>query len=303
MDTSLLTIITEDQLQLPGLLYTPDEPTSQMAIFLHGMGSTSVFYKHEQHTQRAVELAKHGIAYCAFNNRGAHYAKKLKRTDGESFMYGMDFETIREAVMDIESVIAKLSDLGYDEFYLIGHSSGANKICVYDFYTADNPVSAYVLWAGGDDTGMFYELMGEHRFRSVLDMCRREINAGRGSEYVPLDVMSHPYSYRSLYDLMNPDGDYNVFPFLAEFNGHQLGNKPKFREWSQITVPGLVIYGEEDEFFNGYVPQATEVLQTYAHPEAGHRYKIVPGADHSFGHHQNELNAEIGSFLAERRTK
>jgi pimeloyl-ACP methyl ester carboxylesterase len=296
MSPSLLTIFTDDQLQLPGLLYEPDN-SKKVALFLHGMGSTSVFYKHEQHTERAKALAEHGIAYCAFNNRGAHYIKKLKRTDGESFMYGMAFETIREAVLDIQSALAELSRLGYEEFYLIGHSTGANKICVYDSYTEENPVSGYVLWAGGDDTGLFYEQFGEHQFHTVLDMCRREIEAGRGTEYVPLDIMPQPYSYAALYDLMNPDGDYNTFPFFAEFQGYTLGDKPKFREWHGVTVPSLVVYGEEDEFFQGRAGEAVSALQRYAHPESEHSYELVPEADHSFRHHQEELNASIASFL------
>jgi len=297
MDQSLLTIITDDQLQLPGLLYTPDQETKRVAIFLHGMGSTSVFYKHEQHTRRAETLTKYEIAYCAFNNRGAHYIKKLKRTDDESFMYGMAFETIREAVTDIQSAIAELSRLGYEEFYLIGHSTGANKICVYDYYTQENPVSGCILWAGGDDTGMFYEQMGEHQFYTMLDMCRREIEADRGSDYVPLDLMPYPYSYRSLYDIMNPDGDYNTFPFFAALNEYQLGSKPMFREWHQVNVPSMVIYGENDEFFNGQVTKCIDTLKSYASPNVTHTYTTIPGADHSFSHHQDTLNTECARFI------
>ena len=67
-----------DKLMLPGMLFEPEEKTKKVAINLHGNGSASVFYNFERTDSFAKELNKQNISFFTFNNRGAHYIKKLK---------------------------------------------------------------------------------------------------------------------------------------------------------------------------------------------------------------------------------
>lgn len=150
-DTKLIQFESTDNLLLPGLIFEPKNKTDKVAINLHGNGSSSVFYSFERADSFARHLNKKGIAFFTFNNRGAHYIKKLKiNKDGEEeIKIGTAFELIKDCVKDVDGAIEFLEKLGYKEFYLIGHSTGANKICVYNYYKPKNKVSKYVLLGGG----------------------------------------------------------------------------------------------------------------------------------------------------------
>ena len=129
-------IKTPDHFTLPGLLYEPKKKKAA-AIYLHGNGSSSVFYHDDQLTEWVPVFAKLGVALLFFNNRGAHLLKSLRyKKSGKNFKTygGMAYEKIRDCVSDIDGAIAFLRQRGYHTFYLIGSSTGANKICVYNHY-------------------------------------------------------------------------------------------------------------------------------------------------------------------------
>ena len=109
-------------------------------------------------------------------------------------------------------------------YWRVAALSGANKIAVYDHYRRRNPIRAYVLLGGGDDTGLAYADFGPRRFRSVLERAR---NLRTSEELVPQSISKLPMSWRSLYDMINPDGDYNVFPFLEIMRGVRLSKRPR----------------------------------------------------------------------------
>src|SRR3989338_3220498 len=131
---SFVQFITVDDLLLPGLLFKSGS-SKKVAINLHGNGSSSIFYDLNYLWQQ--QLVKSGIDVLMFNNRGAHIIKKFSKViDGEKVRipYGTAYEKIKDCVIDINAAIGFLKKQGYSEFYLIGHSTGANKICVYDHY-------------------------------------------------------------------------------------------------------------------------------------------------------------------------
>ena len=99
---------TKDGLTLPGLLYATPKSKS-LAIFLHGNGSSSVFYDESKNHVFTKALAQKGISTLYFNNRGAHIVKSLNINSGKtkrSKLFGMAHEKIKECVTDIDGAIA-----------------------------------------------------------------------------------------------------------------------------------------------------------------------------------------------------
>src|SRR6266480_892480 len=94
-EPKLVQIKTEDGLTLPGLLYESKKSTKAM-INLHGNGSYSVFCHDDQMPEFVDVLDKAGISLLMFDNRGAHYIKKLhvekKGKPFERKRYGMAYE-------------------------------------------------------------------------------------------------------------------------------------------------------------------------------------------------------------------
>ncbi len=292
----LVQIKTGDGPILPGLLY--ETPRSKkVAIHLHGNGSTSVFYHDDQRDEQAKALSKKGISFLLFNNRGAHLIKKLdvaERGKKKRKRFGMAYERIKDCLKDIDGAIKYLEKLGYRKFYLIGESTGANKICVYHYYKPKNKVSKYILLSGGDDTGIYYNMLGRKKFFKLLKESKEKIKKGKGEEIITDLLPEEIFSYISFYDIANPNGDYNVFPFLEQIKNLKLSKKSLFRHFKSINKPALVVYGEKDEYGWGNIPKLVDILKKHK-PEF--KYKIVKGADHGFSKHQKQLSKIISSWL------
>jgi hypothetical protein len=131
----------------------------------------------------------------------------------------------------------------------------------------------YVLLAGGDDTGLMYEHLGARRFQSALERARQRRTS---DEFVPRSISKLPMSWRSLYDTINPDGDYNVFPYLEIMRGVRLSKRGRF-----------VVYGDRDEYRYGDVSRGVEILADAAGPNF--EFAVKEGADHGFGGREEEL--------------
>ncbi len=299
MNTPIIVQIkTEDSLTLPGLFY--EAPNSKKAaIFLHGNGSSSVFYSDDLKEEQAHALNDKGISYLLFNNRGAHLIKKLnvENKDGtaERKRFGMAYEKIKDCIKDIDAAVNHLESKGYHEFYLIGESTGANKICVYHHFKPKNKIAKYILLGGGDDTGIYYNELGKKRFNKLLKEAKDKISKKKGEELICELLPEEIFSYIGFYDIANPDGDYNVFPFLEVMRRVKLSKKKLFRYFKSVNKPTLVIYGEKDEYAWGNVPRVVKILKEQK-PEF--EYVIIKDADHGCSQHQKELAKVIADWLS-----
>lgn len=278
-----------DGASLAGLLFEPKRKTVRAALWLHGTGGSSVFESGRTNLL-AAEFTNAGIAYFPFNNRGATLMRHLQGKPRG----GMAYERIRECVLDIDGALAELRRRGYREFALIGHSTGANKIAVYDHYKPRNRVKSYVLLAGGDDTGMIYETLGPRRFAAALAKARTKRNS---VDLVPPSISGPVMSWRAWYDMANPDGDYNVFPFLEVLQGVRLSRRAKFRYLRNLRKPTLVLYGDRDQYCYGDVSRCVAIIADAIGPKPNVELGILADADHGFGGRERELARLIIDWL------
>lgn len=300
MKLSHTRFIATDGTKLAGLLFTPSKQTKKVALFLHGNGFSSIFESVEKTEAFAQALTKNDIAFFPFNNRGAGYIRKLKKdVDGkeEEIQGGTAYELIKDCIFDIDGAIAYLKKQGFTTFYLIGESTGANKICVYNYYQKKNPVSKVVLLSGGDDTGVYYHEMGEKKFNLALKRCQEEVAKGHGLRLIPKYFLDYTFSYQSLYDTLNPDGDYNMFPYTEYFNHLELSKKKLFREYESLTMPVLVVYGANDEYCYGKVPEIVNVLEKKSH-SSHFKAVIIPDTDHGLTGKTEEGATIIAKWFA-----
>jgi len=258
-----------DGVALAGMLFEPPRPRGAI-LWLHGTGGASVF-ESARTNQLARVFSEYRLAFFPFNNRGAHYVRRAGRQFG-----GSAFERIRECVHDIDGAIAELRRRGYKDFTLAGHSTGANKIAVYDHFRKRNRAKRYVLVAGADDAGLLYEELGPQKFRAFLKKAPSLRNA-----LMPGRMMT----WRAFYDMANPNGDYNVFPFHPAIRGRR-----PFRYVRAIKKPSLYIYGELDEF--GF---DTELLAKQVGPNA--EIVVIRDADHGFSGKEDELARLIAEWV------
>jgi pimeloyl-ACP methyl ester carboxylesterase len=299
-----------DGIELAGLLYEPERRTDHAAVFLHGTGGSSVFEARRTNLL-AAELLAGGIAFFPFNNRGAHLLRRLRFTETHVRAEerqgrtpaprhgGMAHEVIRDSVHDIDGAMGELRRRGYRRIDLIGHSTGANKIAVYDHFKPRNQAGRYVLLAGGDDTGLLYTQLGARRFNAALVRARTMIRSRRGDELVPRSLSSLPMSWRSFYDMANPDGDYNVFPFLEAMQSLRLSRRSRFRFLRGMRKPVLMLYGENDEYCHGDVSRAVAALADALAASRNVEIAIMSDADHGFSGRERDLGRLLVSWLSD----
>lgn len=296
MNPKFVEFSTSDGLLLPGLLYEA-KGSKKVVIYLHGNGSSSVFYDEAEKRGLPEQVNTKGVSFLKFNNRGAHIIKKLNVKKGkevERLKYGCAFEIIKECILDIDSAVKFLQGLGYNEFYLAGASTGANKICVYNYYKPQNVFKKYILICGGDDTGIYYSILGDKKFWKLLNDSKEKIAIGKGEDLIKPLLPNEIFSYKGFYDIANPDGDYNCFPFSEVLGKAKLSKKPLFRYFKTIKTPSLVIYGEKDEYAWGEVSKVVEILKRY---QPKFDYRIIEGADHGFTGKNKELTDAITKWL------
>ena len=252
-----------DGVSLAGVLFEPaGRPGfSPALIWLHGTGGASIFESRRTNIL-AAELLARGIAFFPFNNRGAHVVRRAGDRLG-----GAAFERIRDCVPDIDGAVRELRRRGYRQLYLAGHSTGANKIAVYDRLKPRNGIKRYVLLAGGDDTALMRATPAQ------LARARAMIKTRRGDELMPRRLMS----WRAFYDVANPRGDYNVFA-------------PPWRQIKRIRKPSLYIYGDSDE----YAPDLAALAEQVG-PNA--EIVVLEDADHGFTGREGEVGRLIGDWL------
>jgi len=294
---TIVHIKTKDGLTLPGILFTA--PNSKKAIIhLHGNGGSSIFYSYPHKQDFIDTFLDSGVSVLMFNNRGAQIIKSFSIEKSEEKVerkrYGMAYEKIKECVYDIDAAISYLEEKEYKEFYLTGHSTGANKICVYDHYRKNNKISKYILLAGGDDTGLYYYSFGKEKFTRLLRESRQKIKQSKGEDIICELLPSDIFSYQGFFDIANPDGDYNTFPFLEAMNKAKLSTKPLFRYYKSIKKPTLVIYGDKDEYQYGDVPKVLGILKSQ---KPDFSYHLIKDADHGFEGKQKELAVIISKWL------
>jgi pimeloyl-ACP methyl ester carboxylesterase len=298
--TRLVRFEATDGAALSGLLYEPPgRKVRPVVVYLHGTGGSSIFDSKRTNAV-AAELLKHGIAFFPFNNRGAYMMRRVRIRRGRSTREvpgGMSHELIRDCVHDIDGAIRLLRSRGFTEIYLAGHSTGANKAAVYDARKPRNTVRGYILIAGGDDTGMLYDQFGRRRFTAAVVRARAIIKEGRGDDLVPESISDVPMSWKSFYDMANPDGDYNVFPFLEAVKGLKLSRRPLFRHVKGIRKPTLAIYGQDDEYFVLGISKCLAAMVEEIGPRENFELVTMAGADHGFTGKESELGALIADWI------
>ena len=103
-------------------------------------------------------------------------------------------------------------------------------------------------------------------------------------------------TWRALYDVVNPDGDYNVFPFLEARKKIRLSRKPHFHHVKAIRKPTLVVYGDRDEYADD-IFACVGVLADAVASRPNIEIVVMKDADHGFSGKEEELAELLTGWL------
>ena len=281
----------EDKVELVGLLHKPENTTDEVVISIHGMQS-NCFKKREDILAKVINNA--GIAYFAFDNRGANLMCYTKKTDGTKTLNGGSvYEDVLESYYDIKGAIEKMLELGYTKIHLQGHSLGCTKI-VYAYnrlkkenYKNLENIQSIILLSLVDLVDLQKYDLGIDKYNKMLELAIEKEARGEEMELMPFDSFDHPISVKSYlrYYRDNQEIDF------AKFND----NNYDFKEINNINIPLFLRWGENDLVVQK-LDELIELLKTKINnPKLDIGY--IKNTDHGYTNKEEVLGEEIKKFL------
>ena len=289
MKTTLKRIYTSDGLELVGLLYEPDKATKSVLVHVHGMGGN--FYENSFLDFIAKTLTSNGIAFFTFNNRGCETFKDLAKTvDGKKTFVriGNAYEIFEECALDIKSAIDAVSEWGFKDIHLSGHSLGAPKVIYYMDETEDERIKSILLLSPADMLGLEREDM--KRFDDSIKEAKEKVAAGNGDELLSKKLWSeYPLSattYISLFDDNSKDAVLNFYD-----------PKDELKSLSVIKVPLTAIMGRKDDALTVSIEDTMERITKAAIDSTKVETKILGDANHGYIGSEQQLADAIFEWI------
>jgi pimeloyl-ACP methyl ester carboxylesterase len=115
--------------------------------------------------------------------------------------------------------------------------------------------------------------------------------------FAPKIIGGRCYSYQGMFDILNPEGLYNTFPFWDKSRNLNLAKKKLFKEIKAVKSASLIVYGDKDEFSFNQVEKNVSILKQELKNMANFGFKIIKNADHGFTGKERELGKLITDFL------
>ncbi|MEY2665503.1 MAG: hypothetical protein RLZZ480_608 [Candidatus Parcubacteria bacterium] len=290
MKTSFHRVYTKDGLELHGLLYEPEKRSKTVLVHVHGMGGN--FYENKFLDFIAAELVKSGISFCVFNNRGCEFIKETYRVgeDGTSSVVriGTSYENFEESILDIEAYIDFVTEQGFENIHLSGHSLGCSKVAYYLLEKGEERIKSLLLLSPSDMLGL---VRGDKsKFEKEISEATTLVREGRGEEIMSEWVWGeYPISARSYLSLFADDAKDAIFNFYNP--------KDALECLSKITIPTYAVMGRKDDALTVPIEQTFSRLETVLAKSVKIKTEILGEANHGYRGHENELAEAIKQWL------
>lgn len=286
---SLEEIITSDNLTHQGIFHEPKNPGKKAIVWVHGL--TSKFYSDPKLMELFADAGdEHGIGFASFHTRGHDYVTsthKLDSTNEKGYVYetiGSGVENFTDCTKDIDAMVSFLVARGYTSIVLVGHSTGANKVCYYAGTVPDARVSGVVL--AGPMSDRYSAGFDEATNREHRRVMEQKIKEGKGDELLT-GYDFFPLTPKRWMSLLAEGSLEDVFNYRDEVGA--------LSTFSAIKIPLLVLFGGNDEHADQPVATIRKAFDAHAKSVA-YKSVIVPDADHGFSGKEAVFVNEIVSW-------
>ncbi len=226
-----------------------------LLVIVHGMGGN--FYRSELKKEWLHACGRYGFDALTFNNRGSDRAVACER-------FG-------DCVADIDAALAAGRRLGYRRFVLLGHSTGCQKITLYQARRQNPAVRALVLAAPADDLAICRRDLGK-KYDYWLRHARRLVQQGQGATLLPM--LYEKFSAKRFLSIADPRStEAQLFNYAGPMN-----------HFRSLRCPVLAFLGTREEYACQPVAQMGAILKQKTRSE-NFQFFTVPGGDHGFHGH------------------
>ena len=278
MKEKLVRINSVDEIEQPGILYTPIEDTKKIVIHVHGLNGN--FYENRFIDVLASSYTSKGYAFLTFNNRGRDFITELLQGNDYTIIGG-SLERFKDCILDIEGIVNWVKEKGYNEIILEGHSYGCNKVLYYYNQKEDESIKKIVLLAPCDIPSEGKKFLSEKEYKIAKEESTRLVNENKENELIDFSVMANgKIAAGTYYNDFLPGGVNDFIRYTDGING-------KSEVLNSLDIPVLVIFGDVDECV---LTQSIDIVKGYLSNNINDcNIQVIKGADHSYNDKYNEL--------------
>ncbi len=271
-----------DEIELPGILYTPDKNTDKIVIHVHGLNWN--FYENRFVDTLAKSYTDKNYAFLTFNNRGTGFITELLKWNDFTIIWWC-LERFKDCILDIEGVVNWVKMKWYKEIILEWHSYGCNKILYYFNQKKDVSIKQIVLLAPCDMPSLTKKLLSEEEYNIAKDESTKLINENKENELINFSIMANEkIAAGTFYNDFLPDGE-------NDFIRYGDGENVKSELLNSIDIHILIIFWDEDDCV---LTQPIGLIKEYLMNNINNcNVQIIEGADHLYIGKYEELGRII----------
>ena len=287
MTSQIVEFLTPENVFLTGLqLGNPRSETCY--IFIHGLGG-NVF----SNRGLADLLMDETSSVFPFSNRGHDLISRIKKIDKRkkkgtvSFIGGAAHEVFSECVDDIEGAVQFAKSQGAKHVILVGHSTGSQK-AIYYLSKKDNQrkIHSVILLSALSDFAVTMSHTTVEDYKSLLKISEALVMQGSEHTLLPASIWPALADAQRFLSLTTPTSEEEIFSYY---------DPDKKSIFSNITLPLLVVFGDDDEYRDRPVKQIVEWFDTHQN-SSDYSSEIVSDGTHGFDGIEKEVARIIKNF-------
>ena len=259
---------TSDGISLTGVLRGPHTVRKKAGVvMIHGYSGN--FYSGIM-AFLPEALADCGFATLALNMRDHDRGSKKNRFEDNCY--------------DVAVAVDEMARLGYNPIFLFGHSMGTNRVLYYLAATGDSRIKGVLLT--GPPGNLFewnISIFGLEAASQVLGQAQDLVARGKGNKWMLIDL--GPLG-KALYTANH----------VVSLRGPKTVSDP-YKNIARIFKPVLIVHGLADRLAN---PDVADRLLKSAASRIHVTVVKIPGANHRFSSHQQDLVNAVNKWLTDQ---
>lgn len=287
MKEHFIRFMSSDNIELCGILYTPNGESKKTVIHVHGLAGN--FYENRFVSYLAKLYTEKGYNFLTFNNRGSSYFCDLLKQENEvSFINGGGaYEHFEDSIFDIDGIIKYLEGIGNEEIILQGHSYGCNKIIHYYHQNKRNDIKKIILLAPCDIVEEIKVFMAD-KYNYCVVQAKQFINENKNNQLIDSPLFPLTFSANTFLNDWVPDSVSDIFRYRLDNYIH--------KELKDIDIPILIEIGEKDECV---LVVNKEKIENYFENNLNTAYQInyVSNSPHNYLNQETCLVDDIKKWL------
>ena len=284
MRQELVRIYSIDKIELPGILYSPNEDTDKIVIHIHGLNGN--FYENRFLDALSKTYTDKNYAFLTFNNRGTGFVTELLRWNDFTIIWWC-LERFKDCILDIDGVVNWVRIKWYKEIVFEWHSYGCNKVLYYYQHKKNDSIGKIILLAPCDIPSECKKFLSNEEYDKAKEESTILVKEGKGRELINFSVMINwKIAAGTFYNDFLPNGENDFIRYVD-------GVDAKSQVLNSIDVPTLIIFWDKDECV---LTQPIEVVKGYLLNNINNcNVQIIQGADHLYNGKYDELSSIIAN--------